>query len=134
MQVTYFGLGWDVRAPLDEVLPVCPHPTNLLEEVVKHCGPFWKQIALGKNDAIVTQINYLLHSQGPTHCLYYYLCQFEGLGLWVCLVRARDERPEVDVKLLTRVSCHCTPQAPHQREQKETLQPQCDLEEGRQLA
>ena len=52
-----------------------------------------------------------------------HLGEFDGLGFGVVLVSARDEGAEEDVKLCSGVSIHCSSNGPHQREEKQTLQP-----------
>ena len=58
-----------------------------------------------------------------------HLGEFDGLGFGVVLVSARDEGAEEDIKLCSGVSVHCSSNGPHQREEKQTLQPQCALRE-----
>ena len=58
-----------------------------------------------------------------------HLGEFDGLGFGVVLVSARDEGAEEDVKLCSGVSIHCSSNGPHQRKEKQTLQPQCALRE-----
>ena len=76
-----------------------------------------------------TRTSLLVHetAAAATH-----LGEFDGLGLGVVVVEARDELTEEDVELLPAVAGDGAAHRPHQREEEQALQPQRYLQASNQ--